>query len=68
MGSMLVVVCPPDFRLLTHFFQGSEHIGIQQFPPDASVASLHVSVLHRLSGLDEDQGDPMILAPGIQGC
>jgi len=66
-GSFLIVVCPPDLGLLSHFIHGSEYIRVKQFPADASVTSIDVSVLQGLSGLDDDPCDPKILIIAKKG-
>jgi hypothetical protein len=53
-------------RFLSDLTQGSKHVSIEQFSWDAAVTSLDISILHRLTRLDEYQSDFVLFAPGFK--
>ncbi len=66
MGAVIVVIEHPFFCFFSYFIKRPEHVGIQQFSSDAAIQPFNESILCRLARLDEDQLDPIALAPFIQ--
>src|SRR6266481_1092273 len=62
----LVVVLTPCFDRLPGLRQAAEPVFIEALVPQSSIETLHVSVLHRSSGLDIVPPDSLFAGPLLQ--
>ncbi len=51
-----------------HLIQAVENIQIQHLFTECAVETLHIGILGRLAGLDEVQGNAVLLSPGRHHC
>ena len=62
-----VVVCPqPPGGSILHLLNRCKNILVQPVVPDRPVIALHIGILLRLSGLDEEQRNFVLFRPGRQ--
>jgi hypothetical protein len=67
MRPALVVVLAPRLDRPARFGQTAEPVFIEALVPQAPIETLHVSVLHRSSGLDIVPPDSLFVRPLVQG-
>lgn len=68
MGPDCVVVLAPALDRALRIGQAGEPVLVQAFVSEAAVEALDVSILDRLAGGDEEQLEPALVGPDIEGA
>ena len=63
MGTVIVVIHPPDLTQLPHLLHGVKDVSIQYSSAISPVKSLHIAILTGLTRLNKEYLDPMPRCP-----